>query len=329
MPMAVSFKPECESGMHPALAPQAMACTRGFAGMSPLSRPAALLVRTAASAEPVMDERFSCLYLRPSEPTPDSARARYRIAALFREEGFSEHAAALAAYVGREVGIPQFADSRHSSQWNQFVRECRIGDLLDTITVIYRYLFWHVGEQSAHWWRDAVRRIFSEEKLAYRLDDIGGVHPAVDQEFQRNISSVIAGMQAPRYQKVAQLLESAATHLLADPANYKQAWRATLAAVEGLFGMMFPYVRMTADEMDRHLLPMVQNAYAGDASAHTAARAMVNSLQTWVEAAHAYRHEPGADDPPQPPADVAILAISGGASFVRWLIALNDSRASD
>jgi hypothetical protein len=323
MSMSFSVRQDSERATGVAMTRSGVLCSRA----SPAPASAAFVWTPSRSEADVgADERFSRLYLRPAEPTPDSSRARYRIAALFREQIFEQHAEPLAAYVGREVGIPQFADGRYASQWNQFIRECRIADLLDTVTVIYRYLFWHVGEEIAHWWRDAVAKIFSEEKLAYRVDDVGGVHPAVDQEFQRNLGSVVAGIQAPRYQNVRQLVESASVHLLAKPPNYKQAWRAMLSAVEGLFGLMFPYVRMTADEIDRHMLPMMQNAHSGDAAAQAAARAMVSSFQSWVDAANAYRHQAGAADTGAPPADIAVLAISAGASYVRWLIGLNESR---
>jgi hypothetical protein len=43
-------------------------------------------------------DRFSRLYVQTRELTPDSDRARYRIAALFRETIFKEHAERLAVY---------------------------------------------------------------------------------------------------------------------------------------------------------------------------------------------------------------------------------------
>jgi hypothetical protein len=320
--MSVSLRQRCENARDAALPPHGVIC----ASPPPAPTTGALVWTLSRSENGIPHERFSRLYLRPAEPTPDSSRARYRIAALFREQILEQHAEPLAAYVGREVGIPQFADRRHASQWNQFIRECRIADLLDTITVIYRYLFWHVGEEIAHWWRDAVGKVFSEEKLAYRIDDVGGVHPAVDHEFQKNVGSAIAGIHSPHYHNIRQLIESASVHLLAQPPNYKQAWRAMLSALEGVFGLMFPYVRMTADEIERHMLPMLQNAYSHDESAQAAARAMLSSFQSWVEAADAYRHQPGAADEGAPPAEIAILAISAGASYVRWLIGLHESR---
>ena len=61
-------------------------------------------------------ERFSRLYLRTADLVQDSARARYRIAGLFRERVFSDHAERLTAYIGREIGIryPGTADIRRT-----------------------------------------------------------------------------------------------------------------------------------------------------------------------------------------------------------------------
>src|SRR5207249_4241004 len=108
-------------------------------------------------------------------------------------------------------------------------------------TLIYRYLFWHVGEETASWWREVVRKIFAEEHLAYEIDDVGGVHPRVDQEFQRNLASTIAGLQPERYQAARDLLERAVCHLSAESPNYKQALRATWSAVDAVFALMFPH----------------------------------------------------------------------------------------
>jgi hypothetical protein len=96
-----------------------------------------------------------------------------------------------------------------------------------------------------------VKAIFAEENLAYQIDEVGGIHPAVDHEFQRNIVSAIAALQSQRYRNVRDAFESASNHLSADPPNYKQAWRGTFAAVGLLFGLMFPHVRLTVDEVDR------------------------------------------------------------------------------
>jgi len=265
------------------------------------------------------------LYLRPPERAQDSGRARQRVAALLRDRIFTEHAERLAPFISREIGTSLPGEGKYSSQWGEFVRECRTPDFLDIITVVYRYLFWHAGEEIAQWWRDSARRIFAEENLAYVIDDAGGVHPAIDQEFQRNILSAIGALQSPRYQNIGPLIDSALAYLRAEPPNYKHAWRAMLSAVEGMFELSFPYVRMSVDEIERRLSPIIPETYP-DPAAQAAARAMVNGFKTWLEASHLYRHQPGAEEVPQPPADIAILAISTAASLLRWLASIDESR---
>jgi hypothetical protein len=271
-------------------------------------------------------ERFSGLYVQHEVPAQDSGRARHRVGALFGETVFNNRTELLARYLGQELGVPVPGDGRYSSHWHQFIRDCGTREFLDTVTLVYRYLYWHVSDGIANWWRDVVKQIFIEENLAYEIDDVGGVHPAVDREFQRNRVSAVAALQSHRYQNVRNLFESTSNNLGAGPANYKQAWRSTFSAVEGLFGLMFPYVRLTANEIERCLRPVVQRAYEGDATAQQAAQRMLASFKEWVEASRNYIHQPGAAETAQPPADVAILAISHGTSLLRWLAGLDEDR---
>jgi hypothetical protein len=271
-------------------------------------------------------ERFSALYVRPGDPTPDSSRARHRVGALFRETVFNKHTEQLARHLDRELGVPVPGGGRRSSDWLQFIRECRTPEFLDVVTLVYRYLFYHADADTANQWRDAVKNVFAEENLAYEVDEVGGVHPAIDREFQRNSISAVAGLQSDRHQNVRELLEHALNHLSGDPPNYLQAWRAMFSAVDAQFAIMFPYVRLTAEDVERRLRPVVQRAYEGDAAAHGAAQSMLAGFRDWVEASHLYRHQPGAAEPAQPPADVAILAISFGASLLRWLAGLDEDR---
>ena len=274
------------------------------------------------------EDRFSFLYLQPGDPLADSGRARHRVGALFGEAAFNTHGEHLAAYLGRNLGVPMLGNGQNQSHWHQFIRECRTADFLDAVTVVYRYLFWHVNEIAANWWRDAVRKIFNEENLAYELDDAGGVHPRVDREFQRNVVSAVAGLQSERYKEIRELIEISSINLSADPPNYKQAWRATYSSIEVLFGLMFPYARLSPDQIGRRLRPLVERAYEGDVTAQKAAYRMLAGFEQWVESSHHYRHQPGAEESPEPPADIAILSISYGASVLRWLVGLDETRAS-
>src|SRR5215813_1216861 len=274
----------------------------------------------------MLGERFSRLYLQPGDPARDSRRARHRVGALFGETVFNHQTEPLAAHLRRELGVPVPGEGKHLSDWQDFFRDCRTSDLLDTVTVVYRYLFWHVGGEVANWWRDVVRQIFVDENLAYEIDDVGGVHPRIDREFQANIATAVAGLQSERYQNVREPVESASKYLSIDPPNYRQAWRATLTAAEALFGLMFPYVQLTAQEIERRLRPVVERAYEGDATAQQAAQKLLNGLKEWVEASQNYRHRPGAAESAEPPPDVAIFAISYGASSLRLLASLDEQR---
>ena len=286
------------------------------------------MVLTVERKSNMPGERFSELYLRQGDLAQDSGRARHRVGALFGESVLSTHAKPLADHLARQLGVPVPGGGRHLSDWQQLLRECRTADFLDTVTFVYRYLFWHASEGVANWWRDVVRQIFAEEHLAYEIDAAGGVHPRVDREFQGNIASALAGLQAQHYHNVRKLYESAVRNLDSAPPNYKQALRAMLSAVEGLFGLMFPYVQLTGDEAERCLSPVVARAYGSDPTAQRAAQKMLASFKAWVDASYEYRHQPGAGEPAQPPADVAILTISCGASLLRWLAGLYESRST-
>lgn len=269
-------------------------------------------------------ERFSLLYAQHSEPLLDSARARHRVGAFLGDAIVDPHGAHLAAQISRNLGISMLGDGQHPSHWHQFIRECKISDFLDTLTVIYRYLFWHLNEDAANCWRDAVRQIFDEEHLGYEVDDAGGIHPRVDRSYQTNLSSAVAGLGSERYQKVRELLDMSSTHLCSTPPNYKQAWRSTLSAVEVLFGLIFPYGRLTPDEVDRRLRPALERAYDGDPAAQKTAQRMLAAFKEWIEASQRYRHQPGAAISPNPPADLTILAISQGTSLLRWLAGFDE-----
>jgi hypothetical protein len=52
---------------------------------------------------------------------------------------------------------------------------------------------------------------------------------------------------------------------------------------------------------------------------------MLNSLKDWVDAAHFYRHEQGAEEVTRPPLRLAVYIVSSGASHVRWLAELDTS----
>jgi hypothetical protein len=263
--------------------------------------------------------RYSQLYIAPPENLlPDSARARRRIGKLMEllTKNFS---VPLSHLLERELGVS--VNVSDSSHWPRYCDKCEIRDLLDGITITHKYL---AAGASGGAWLEGVRRIFAESHLAYEIDDQGIVHPAVDQEFQRNRAATIAGLQATRYANSLAAFQRVSDELSAVPPNGKDAWRAVFGAVEGLFRLMFPAAhQLNAGLVDVHLTPLIQTLHAQDAIASRAAIKQLASFKDWVDASHFYRHESGSEEPVQPPIDLAILAISNGTAFLRWLVAVD------
>jgi hypothetical protein len=228
-------------------------------------------------------------------------------------------AIALSHFLERELGIK--VNVGDASHWPRYCDNCELRDLLDGITITHQYL---TARAAGDIWLKGVRRIFTELHLAYEIDDQGIVHPSVDQEFQRNRTSTVAGLQASRYANSLAAFQRVSDELSAVPPNGKDAWRAVFGAVEGLFRLMFPAAhQLNAGLVDVHLAPLIQTLHAQDAIASRAAIKQLASFKDWVDASHFYRHEPGSEEPVQPPIDLAILAISNGTAFLRWLIALD------
>ena len=44
-----------------------------------------------------------------------------------------------------------------------------------------------------------VRQIFAEESVRYIVDDLGGVHLSVDEQFETTRAVAVRGMGSPRY----------------------------------------------------------------------------------------------------------------------------------
>lgn len=263
--------------------------------------------------------RYSQLYIDQTGTLPDSARARHRLGKLMEE--LITNTQGLSNYLERELGIK--IGALYPFDWQTFAGKCEMRDLLDAVTLTFKHL---AGSGREKRWLSGTRRIFSEEHLAYAIDDQAVVHPAVDKEFQRNRQATLAGLQARRYANSLAAFERISDELASDPPNGKDAWRAAFGAVEGLFRLMFPSApQLNTGAVETHLAPLIQKLYGSDAGAVRAASKQVASFKDWVDASHNYRHEQGSEEPVQPPIDLAVLAISNGTSFLRWLIALDQA----
>jgi hypothetical protein len=58
--------------------------------------------------------------------------------------------------------------------------------------------------------------------------------------------------------------------------------------------------------------------------ASKAAEYLLDSLCDWIDAGHIYRHGQKVQEPLPPPIDLAVIFISQGASYIRYLLPLAD-----
>jgi hypothetical protein len=263
--------------------------------------------------------RFSQLYLPPADLAEDSTRMRVRLAATVQDISYGQRSE-LPEFITRRIGV-RFPQRGGYPSWEVFFTEGDLRDVLDAITVIYDFAREKQLLTLRREWLPDVRRIFQEERVRYRVDNNGVVHFAVDEEFERTRQGTLAGLSAPRYSAARGAFEHAYEVLAEQPPNGKLALRGVFEALEITFKLFFPRAqRLGGSELRQFLKPEIDRRYARDAAALRSAQKLHNSLVEWVDGIHFYRHGQGVEEPTQPPLDVAILGVSTGAAFLRWLL---------
>ncbi|MGR9503845.1 hypothetical protein [Rhizobium leguminosarum] len=271
--------------------------------------------------------RFSQVYLRRADLLADSTRMRNRIAVAIAEAGeSSEDLRKFGQRIQSEQGI-LIGRSSYPYEWPPILKAMDIRDVLDSITTIYNSISGYNGAiqaQRRKAFLDHCRRILSEEQVRYQIDDKGGVHFAVDQEFEAVRISTISGLGASRYNGVRALYDEAFAALDRTPPDGKAALRSAFFATESLFRLIFPSShQLSSGEIQKHLEPLVNRVYANQKPAINLAQKLVASLKDWIDGAHFYRHEPGDEEPAQPPLELAIYMVSEAGGHLRWLAKLD------
>ncbi len=70
----------------------------------------------------------------------------------------------------------------------------------------------------------------------------------------------------------------------------------------------------------KQLVPVVQRLYSGNGPATAAVSKQLEAFCDWVDGAHHYRHEHNQEHIIEAPLEVAVLFVSTGAAYIRWLI---------
>jgi hypothetical protein len=278
--------------------------------------------------------RFSTLYVKHEKPVEDNPRARKRLQKYYQDIASKigdVHQRAIESRIEQICGIdipmifsnpPQIIYMGRN--YKALFCEVDIITFMNMLTVIYNempnHFIYHdrVGCKDA--WLQICRMVFVEENLGYEIDDYGVVHFKVDEEFVRNKVSAIASLAWKELGAVRLEADQAFASVHRVPPDTKAACRHMVEAVEILFKIIAPDVsRLGSSELRSSLLPLLKRMYAGNRPAADAATNVVAEIGAWVNWLHIYRHGQRVEEPSPPPLEIAVLGVSAGATYLRFL----------
>jgi hypothetical protein len=270
-------------------------------------------------------ELFTRVYIEPGAPLQDSQKFRNRLAAYVRT--YSNDLYKLAEYIRKEGGltVPAYHGPMFYYDFDEFINAERIGDLLNTITLIWRYFQktyrrYDAVSQQASAWQDFVSRVLREENMAYTLDEKCGVHFFVDEEFERNRVSALKCLEIPRYAGVRKAFEEAHKHLDDQPPNTKASVRSAFEALEILGRLM----DQTSENLNlKNKLKSLAMGSAIDATEKKTIGKIFDGLALMVDGLHNYRHGQPVPEPVAPSPTLAVFVISLVAAALRWLVSID------
>ncbi len=268
---------------------------------------------------------FSRTYLCEDRPFSDNARARYRMAA-YLSEYYSAKQREIGKFIEQELGIKclKWGTSSLFIDWQPFLKELDIRDFLDVTTAVIRF------EPQKKEFKNRVivvynllefaTRVFSEQNLAYRIDEAGGVHPAIDAAFSVSSATLLRNLNIAGLNASHEHISQAERSLLAGSFDGRQAIRSTFDAAENLLRVIFSNLtQLNKVNITSDLGPFLVKSTKDSKAERHAAEKLVNSFIDWVEAAHFYRHAAGGSEVEQPSESFTIAIVSQGFSFVRWI----------
>lgn len=282
-----------------------------------IKRPCHSGVYCMSDQKPPQGKRFSEVYLSHPELLPDSERMRRRMGTILFGYGPQWMAEKLNANLG--TALPN-SGSGTSEYWPRQMVRVELRDVLDAVTVLAD----EMDDYKRANFVASVQEIFDQERVRYSVDPKGGVHLRVDAAFEQSRVSAIASLSSSRYQSVRDHLDESFRKLDGVPADGKAAIRHIFFAAEGLFRVMFPSApQLNKVELEKNLKPLIDQKYSGQKPALSVAHKQLAQIIAWVDGAHFYRHEPGDEEPVQPPFEIAVHYVSTGASWLRWLRAFD------
>ncbi|MFT5343353.1 MAG: hypothetical protein ACI9BH_002572 [Paracoccaceae bacterium] len=284
-----------------------------------------------ADADGPMGQLYSLVYLRTDEVLKDDGRMRFRLRKVFSEFAplGRDRSTTFGAFVEAELGVRVLNKNGPIAyvHFDDITANFEIRDLLSMITLLFRFLPSNGSNSAAVKMLLTTRRIFAETQVGYTIDDAGGVHPAFDAAFEGVRESAIRGLGGGAYNLKRQFIDAAEKALMADPIDGRQAIRNIFEAVENLYKQMYPKVtQLNSGSIMNDFRPEIGASLEGRSTAKRSALKQADSFKSWTDSAHFHRHAPGQPGLEQPLDELAILAVSQGFGFLRWLVTVQQQR---
>ncbi|MGF6936862.1 hypothetical protein OKW41_006024 [Paraburkholderia sp. UCT70] len=268
------------------------------------------------TAEKPVGQLFSHTYLERGAPASDSPSFRERLA-VFLDKRFEHAGYELSSYLAMETGyVSAFACQR----WSETLQALTIAQLLDVITLVWRFcqIKRLVSLDSA--WIGFVARALSEGNLGYRLDPRCGVHYLVDSEFEHNRVSMLRALESARYAAVRHEFEAAHDYLTASDPDTKAAVKSIFEAMEILTRLMVTTKNLNKYCAQNQLKDLALKAMGTDPATEGVIRATFDALGEWIDGIHLYRHGQSTQTPIAPPLPLAVHIVSMASTYIRLLV---------
>lgn len=271
---------------------------------------------------------YSRAYLQPTETVRDGARMRMRVwRAIEQHIPRNRRDTDFGAAVEGELGIEIVSSAAYNPpyvSWERLVRqELSVSDLLNVLTMLWR----NVDDRCGYNFRNNITRIFAEEAIGFSIDEEMGFHPAFDEEFERSRSSIVRILNGEEFRHEADFVALSEKALLANPLDGRTAIQAVYDAVENLFKRITGKQNITNGHVRQELAAVALQGIPEDGKSNVAVNKILNGFEDWAAACHVYRHAPGTAETAQPNEAIAILMVSQGYGFVRWLAELSAAQS--
>lgn len=280
--------------------------------------------------------KFSQFYFPPEEYVTDNVKMRIRLGSYVHSLSFWSDVGnySLGRKIQQEEGIdiPSYYAKDGSFVYNleTLFRQIEIKVLLNIISVVFVALSdWKKKKEYV----DFVNRCFAEEGLAYIVNVDGTVRFRPDQEFERNRISTLKSLVGSDVVAVLDAFNNAFNEFQSDINKSKSSLRYIFEANEIMFKKLskpqFNFDQLNSgniEKMKNHVMTDVISHL--DDTAKNATNKFFEAYKKWTDGMHPYRHGQDTESYENPPVDITIFALSNGASYLRLLASLHETKKS-